>query len=101
MKPDQILKDMAKMFKERQKVYGDNWLMIGHVLEQMFPNGLVLNTADDFNRFHLFLMAQVKLTRLANTKINHQDSARDAGVYSAMLESLISLGICERIDDVE
>ena len=31
----------------------------------------------------------VKLTRLANSKMTHQDSVHDAAVYLAMLESMM------------
>ena len=85
-----ILTDALETFKEREKTYGLNYLAIGKVMVILFPDGITLKTEDDHNKFHLFLQAQVKMTRQANTGINHSDSARDACVYSAMLEGLIT-----------
>jgi hypothetical protein len=87
---DEILQEALSTFLERKATYGLNYLTIGKVLEIMFPDGVVLKTAEDHNKWHLFLMAQVKMTRQAAAGLNHADSARDACVYSAMFEGLIS-----------
>jgi len=55
----------------------------------MFPDGVVLKTPEDHNKWHLFLMAMVKATRLANTNLQHEDSAHDASVYMAMLDGML------------
>lgn len=56
----------------------------------LFPDGLTLKTADDWNRAHLFLLGVVKQSRYAVNfeKGGHRDSARDLTVYSAMLEAV-------------
>jgi hypothetical protein len=87
---DKIMEQMLATYKERKAVYGDNYLIIGNVMEKMFPDGVVLKTAEDHNKWHLFLMAMVKATRLANTNLSHIDSAHDAAVYMAMLEGMMS-----------
>lgn len=84
-----ILAEMADTFRERNKVYGDNYKRVGAVMEAMFPNGVVLQDAADFNRWHLFELLVVKLTRFANSGLIHKDSIHDASVYGAMVESLI------------
>lgn len=89
MKPDKVLEKMAETFRERHKIYGDNYLMIGRVMKAFFPNGAQITTTEDWNRFHLFFMIVQKITRVACTKLNHKDSAHDIGVYAAMLESLL------------
>lgn len=84
-----VLGEMLETFLQRQSVYGDNVNRIGFVLAALFPDGVKLNTPEDHDRYHLFLMIAVKMTRLAVTNINHQDSAHDLAVYGAMLETAI------------
>lgn len=86
----ETLEAMAATSRERGKVYGDNYKRIGPVLAALFPDGITLKTADDHNRYHLFLMIMVKVTRLAVTNISHVDSVHDLAVYGAMLESYMS-----------
>lgn len=85
-----ILAEMAETFRERNKVYGDNYKRVGAAMVAMFPQGVHLKTEEDFNRWHLFELMVVKLTRFANTGLVHQDSIHDAAVYAAMVESLIN-----------
>lgn len=83
-----ILMEAAETHNERYKVYGNNFLHMGTVLMGMFPEGLALKTADDFNRFNLFIQVVGKMSRYAQNldKGGHIDSAHDACVYSAMLQ---------------
>lgn len=85
----EILAEMAETFKERNLVYGDNYKRVGAVMEAMFPNGVSLQSAEDFNRWHLFELIIVKLTRFANSGLTHNDSVHDGSVYGAMVESLL------------
>jgi len=39
-------------------------------------------------RWHLFELLIVKLTRFANQSFGHQDSIHDAAIYAAMIESI-------------
>lgn len=87
--PAHILQDMAETYEERNKVYGDNYKRVGAVMVAMFPDGVQLKTEEDFNRWHLFELKIVKLTRFANSGLLHKDSIHDDAVYSAMVESLI------------
>ena len=84
-----ILAEMAETYRERNKVYGDNYKRVGAVMAAMFPNGVDLFTEDDYNVWHLFELMVVKLTRFANSGLTHEDSIHDAAVYAAMVESLI------------
>lgn len=90
-KPDAalILDEMADTFRQRNLVYGDNYKNVGNVMVALFPNGIELKTAEDFNRWHLFELAIVKATRFANSGLTHKDSIHDMGVYCAMTESLV------------
>lgn len=87
-----ILNNMAETFRERNKVYGDNFKRVGDVMTALFPQGVVLRTAEDFNRWHLFELQIVKLTRFANSGLTHADSIHDEAVYGAMIESLLNEG---------
>lgn len=84
-----ILAEMADTFRERNKVYGDNYKRVGAVMMALFPQGMSLTSAEDFNKWHLFELMVVKLTRFANSGLTHQDSIHDLAVYAAMVESLI------------
>jgi len=83
-----ILTEGGETFKERHKVYGNNFLKVGPMLVAMFPDGITLKTAEDFIRFELFMLKVVKCSRYAEnfSKGGHMDSVHDDMVYSAMLE---------------
>lgn len=83
------LEAMAKTFRERNAVYKDNYKMVGRVMEAFFPDGVTLKTQDDFNRWHLFELKIIKLTRFVNSGLLHPDSLTDDGVYSAMILRLL------------
>lgn len=84
-----ILAEMAETFRERNKVYGDNYKRVGDVMVALFPEGVELKTQEDFNTWHLFELMIVKLTRFANSNLTHVDSIHDCAVYAAMVQSLI------------
>jgi len=84
-----ILAEMAETFRERNKVYGDNYKRVGDVMVALFPEGVELKTQEDFNTWHLFELMIVKITRFANSNLKHKDSIHDAAVYAAMVEYLI------------
>lgn len=90
MKANEILREAALTYEERNKVYGDNYKVVGKVMAALFPSGILLKSADDHNRFHIFMLSIVKLTRYVQNwdKGGHQDSIRDNTVYSAMLEEI-------------
>lgn len=87
------LRECAALYEERNKVYGDNYLKFGVVMAEIFPNGITLNTAEDFNRFGIFVQKVSKLTRYASQYENggHDDSLLDDSVYSIMLLELDDL----------
>ena len=89
-----ILREGAKTFEERNAVYANNFKIVGEAMRAFFPEGIELKTAHDHARFHIFMLAVVKLTRYTNNwgKGGHADSIRDASVYCAMLESIDAMG---------
>jgi hypothetical protein len=89
--PD-LLEAGASTFRERNAVYGDNYLQWGAICAAMFPDGITIPASDEqaFNRLGVFVQCLHKLTRYASTfnAGGHQDSAHDLMVYAAMLEEL-------------
>ena len=85
----ELLREGAQTYEQRNKVYGDNFKRVGGALKAMFPDGVKLKTADDHNRFQIFNLIVVKLSRYCvNWQEGHQDSIHDAMVYCAMLEAI-------------
>lgn len=89
-RPSDILRQAAATFEQRNALYGDSYKSYGNVMVALFPNGLKVNTADDWNRLGVLNMIVSKLTRYAaNMEAGgHKDSAHDTIVYAAMLEEL-------------
>lgn len=88
--PD-LLAAAAETFRERNALYGDNYLLFGEVMAAFFPQGLPpLRSIEDFNRLGIFVQCAHKLSRYAAQFGNggHQDSAHDLVVYAAMLEEV-------------
>lgn len=85
-----LLSEAADIFRQRHKVYGDNYRKVGKVMADLFPRGVELVTEDDHNRFHLFMLQVVKLTRYTENwdRGGHKDSMDDLAVYAAMLNAI-------------
>ena len=83
------LEAMAATFRERNAVYGDNFLRLGNAMHAMFPQGLTVSGPDDWTRLYFFMLQQVKQSRYATnfTKGGHVDSVHDTAVYAALLEA--------------
>ena len=91
-KPDvsaaDILQSMAETFRARNAVYGNNYKMVGPIMEILFPQGVAPELLGT-HQFHLFELMVVKISRLAISGLTHIDSAHDASVYGAMIEAII------------
>jgi len=81
------LADLGKLYQSRNKTYDNDYMKFGVVMKAIFPNGLELHTAEEFNRYAIYMMAVAKLTRYANNFKNggHADSLDDGSVYLQML----------------
>jgi hypothetical protein len=86
----ELLIRLGGLFAERNAVYKDNFHMVGRIMAAMFPDGITLKTAEDFDRWHLFELKIVKLSRYAVNyeKGGHEDSLDDDIVYTAMVAAL-------------
>lgn len=86
-----VLSENARLFQERNAVYKDNYLIVGGVMRALFPDGMDLGArTDDFERWHLFELFIVKLTRYAVQYRDggHADSINDMINYLCMLQVL-------------
>lgn len=86
--PD-MLRDAAKIYEERNRMYGDNYKKFGHALQPLMQN-IKLKSPEDFNRFGILNQLFSKLTRYANMfdSGGHDDSLDDITVYAQMLKEL-------------
>lgn len=83
-----ILDDMSDTFRERNKVYGSNYKMVGPMMKVLFPDGVPPELLHS-DKFHLFELKLVKISRFAISGMTHVDSIHDDAVYSAMIESIL------------
>lgn len=90
VKAEESLAKMMETFRQRNKLYGDNYLKEGELMWTLFPDGIKLEGQIDYVRYHLLHSIIVKLTRFVNSGMTHRDSIHDAGVYCAMLEDFIA-----------
>lgn len=83
----------ARTYEERNRVYKDNFRVVGRLMNAMFPNGAPkMSNEEDFNRWHIFELIIVKLTRYVQNwnQGGHKDSLDDILVYVAMLQEIDS-----------
>lgn len=80
----------VKTFRERNVLYGDNFVHFGKAMQAVFPNGARFETVDEWNRLGVLVQIVAKCTRYGASfsEGGHVDSAHDAGVYSFILEGL-------------
>jgi len=87
----QDLNELAKLFEERHSIYGRDYEHVGQVLMNLFPGGIVLDTAIKMRRFYMFVFLLSKLNRYAQCMARgtgHSDSLKDLAVYATMLNEL-------------
>jgi len=84
------LKKLAELFEERNKTYGSNYKEIGFVLHALFPEGICVNSHEDWSRFGCLFQMISKLTRYVQNfeSGGHRDSLDDLSVYAQMLSEL-------------
>jgi hypothetical protein len=82
-----FLEAAGMTYKERNAVYQDNFRIVGRVMESLFPSGApALHDMHDYNRWHIFELIIVKLTRyVANWGNPDRDSLVDMLPYIGIL----------------
>lgn len=84
-----MLRGAAALYEERNKLYGDNYKRFGTAMAAMFPDGLIIKTAEDWNRLGIYVQVAAKFTRYANMwSSGHKDTVDDIAVYAMMLQEL-------------
>jgi hypothetical protein len=83
-----IFDQMSATLRSRSADYGYNASKVADMLAVMFPNGVTLKTAADFEMWHLFELNIVKLTRFVNSGLKHKDSIHDGSIYGGFVERL-------------
>lgn len=87
----EILEAGAATYRERNKVYGDNYKHFGQAILSAFGGAIPrIETAEEANRLGVVVQCIGKMTRYCQSFKDggHLDSAHDAVVYSAMLQEL-------------
>lgn len=84
------LDEAVQTYIERNAVYKDNFRNVGNLVQDLFPEGVSLRSAEDFTRWHIFELFLVKLTRYAKNYKDggHEDSLKDMTVYLSILQAL-------------
>jgi hypothetical protein len=86
MKPNEQLEQLAKLYIDKNKQYGDAYLTAGKIFHTLFPEGLNISTEKEFNRFAIFNHIINKVIRYsANWDYGHDDSLLDLAIYATML----------------
>lgn len=104
---DVFLKDMQETYQERGKVYGNSCLKAGKVLKAMIPEGVIVETEEDFATMAVLGIMAHKMCRALNplavrarlnedvrrehlhiSELGHEDSIHDLSVYTAIWEEL-------------
>lgn len=84
------LRALAGLYEERNKLYGDNYKRFGDIMHALFPDGLTIQTPQEWNRLGVFVQIISKSTRYAAlfNAWGHKDSLDDSAVYAMMLSEL-------------
>ena len=85
---DEILQRAAATYRERNEAYGNQHQRFGSVIGSFFPNGVRLNSHEEFGRFADFTFCVAKLSRYSVNMESggHKDSAHDLINFAAFLE---------------
>ena len=91
--PIDCMEGCSRNFKERNKIYGDNYHRHGKVMMALFPKGVTLETEKGMEQVRHCKYDCCQATRYSeNWPGSHEDSVHDMGVYSFMLQSFRQRG---------
>lgn len=85
------LEAKAKIYEERNKLYGDNYKRFGPIMSLMMAGQIIdCNDAHAMARLGVFVQCVSKLTRYGEnfSRGGHDDSLDDTAVYAMMLKEL-------------
>ena len=87
--PADVLEKVAATLRERGATYKNTYEIHGDVMAALFPEGMQLNTAADFEIFGLMNAIVGKVCRFAATDMTHIDSVHDLAGYAALAEFVL------------
>jgi len=99
MRPlDQEYQDAMELCQRKNKDYGNAKDVMGKVYKILFPNGVKLETANQFGEFAVFQMIMTKVLRFANLSQSKgvpnfesvDDTLKDLGNYAFILKNMIA-----------
>ena len=84
-----ILHEGANTYEERSAMYGENFRSFPEVMMGLFPEGIHLQSYEDWMRMQFVMMNAIKMTRYAANfkRGGHSDSMHDMMVYAAMQDA--------------
>lgn len=93
LRASRLLQNASRVMQERDQAYRGSDQLYAEVMAALFPDGVTLKTEADHHRFHIFMLAMVKVTRYArNWEAGHDDSLTDLINYAAMLQAIDRAG---------
>ena len=92
MKAQDILRQGADTYEQRNKVYGDNYKKYGDWAQRLLKGVPAPANAHDMNRYSLMINILNKLSRYVENweQGGHHDSLLDMAVYTTMLAEIDS-----------
>jgi len=90
-----MFEHLESMFEKKNSDYGNSFSKFGQICHVLFPDGIKLESEEDFVKFGLFSNILTKLNRLANLEFNKKgdsnfesisDTCDDLSVYSQILK---------------
>jgi hypothetical protein len=88
VKPDERLEKLAILFREKNNLYGDQYLKFGHLMIE-FLGPIKIETAHDYNRIMTIFNIFTKLDRYCHVYPgHHSDSLDDLSIYAQMLQEI-------------
>ena len=87
----ELMDKASDRYIEKGKEYGHTYERFGEVMMALFPDGLLVTRADDWNRLGLLTMMVHKLLRYTNLYHDPKRGAEeldDMAVYTFILESI-------------
>lgn len=99
MRPlDMEYQEAMELCQRKNKDYGNAKDVMGKVYKILFPNGVKLETANQFGEFAVFQMIMTKVLRFANLSQSKgmpnfesvDDTLKDLGNYAFILKNMIA-----------
>lgn len=96
------LSDSMDTFTERNGIYGSTFLNFGKIMQVLYPNGLMIEDVNGWNRIAILMQIVTKMMRHTKEPAQpHIDSIHDVIVYAAMEEMLSVEANCPKATETD